>query len=154
MESSFFLIDNFLNVGGFTTCICDCQWRQIGQKLVHRGNIRSCLIFELIGRVIFVAEKFGALRSKLCGANDYFPGIERAAFAVARERCLHDALANFSVLQRRQRGLARGVLKTQHKLALFVLVFGGGGRRGDLVVGKTGQVFSTIDNHGGSVLFL
>ena len=154
MESPFFLIDNFLHVGGFPTCVCDCRRRQIDQKLVHRWNISCRLIFELIGCVIFVAEKFGAFRSKLCGADDHVPSVERAAFTVAGERCLHDALANFSVLQRRKRGLPRRVLKAQYKLAFLVLIFGGGDGRGDLIIGKSGKVFSTIDNHGGSVLFL
>ena len=104
--------------------------------------------------MIFVAEKFGALGAKLCGANDDFPSIELAAFAVAGERCLHQALAQRTVLQRLKRGLACGVLKAQDKLAFLMLVFRGGGGSGDLVVGKTGKVFSTIDHHGGSVLFL
>src|SRR6202022_1875887 len=84
LEPTVFLIDNLLHIGGFAFGVGDRGRCEFAEKFVHGRDIFSSLIFELIGGVIFVAEKLGALGPKLGRANDNLAGVERAAFAVAR----------------------------------------------------------------------
>ena len=99
------------------------------------------LVFQLIGRVIVVAEKLRVLGAQLRRANHDIARIELAAFAVARKRGLHDLLAQRAILQRPEHRLAGRVLEPDNELAFLVLVFRGRGRARDLVVGKTGEIF-------------
>src|SRR5207244_3397653 len=119
----------------------DCRRREIAKKLVHGRNSFRGLILELIGGVIFVAEKFGALGAELRGANHNIASVELATFAVAGKRCLHDPLAQWSILQRAEQWLAGRVLHLDDKLSVLMFCFGSVGDTRHLVIEKTGEIF-------------
>ena len=84
--------------------------------------------------MIVVAEKLGAFGAQLRNANDDSAIIEITSLAVARERSLHDPLAERPILQRCKHRLPGGVLEADNKFPFLVLVFGGGRCRSDIAV--------------------
>ena len=110
LEAAFFLIDGLLHVSCLAVSIGDCGHRQVGQKLVYGRNIFRCLVFQLIGGMVFVTEQFGAFRSQLCGPKNDLARIKRSVLTITGERGLHDALAQGTVLQRAKQRLASRIL--------------------------------------------
>ena len=154
LEPTVFLVDNLLRLGRFTFGVSDCRRRELAQKFVHGGDIFRGLVFELIGGVIFVAEKFGALGAKLGRAQNDLAGIKLAAFTVAPERRPYNALTQLSILQRPEQWLPRRVLHLNDELAVLVLGLRRVGNGCHLAVRKTGELFLAIDHDRRRVLFL
>ena len=141
-----FLIANLLDVGGFALGVSDRRRREIAQKFVHGRNIVSGLVFELVSGPIRVTEQLRFLGSQLRCSQNNSPGIELAAFAVARKRRPHDLLTQLSILQRPEQRLSGRVLQLNHELAFLVLRLRGRSDARHLIVGQTGEIFFAIDD--------
>ena len=146
MKTAPFFIDNLLHVCGFVLCVHHCGRREISEKLVYCRNVVRGLIFELIRCPIRITEQFRFLSAQLRGAQDNVARVELPAFAVARERRLHDPLAQMSILQRAKQRLPGRVLELNDELAILVLSFRCRDDASQLVVCQADQLFFAIDD--------
>jgi hypothetical protein len=107
-----FAVDERLHVGGLTTGIGHGWTGQIGEELVNRADVAGSFLFERVGGMILETEQGCPLRPK----PDY-PGhdlaiVEWAATAAPCERSLQNTFPQCAICERRQHGLARGILET------------------------------------------
>ena len=153
LKAAFFVIDNLLHVGSFAFCVRHCRRREMGEKSVYGRNVVRGLIFELIRRPIRITQQLRFLSAQLRCAQDNIARVELPAFAVPGERCLHDALAQWSILQRAEQRLPSRVLKLNDQLAFLVLGFRSRNDASHLVVCEAGQLFFAIDDDRGRIPF-
>ena len=83
------------------------------------GTVLRRLIFQLIRGVILIAREVWRVRRAICAIlYNYLASVELPAFAVSRERRLHDPLAQWPILQRAERRLAGCVLHSDNETCL------------------------------------